>query len=269
MSPAITKRIEEEACPADAAVDRSRTAMPVVTFGRATSCSQQCRRVKRNSGSISCQTVTRRRLAAALAAFRRRLSLLFDNASHAHAAEGGPRYAETDPTVDTLVPLYGSAPFMERECHDMYGIVFRGNGDLRPILLYEGFKRPTRCARILEARRAAAGSLIASDEKRVNRPFDAASESRPPRIRARRARRCGDRQHRSSHPATHGTIQVIAMLDGEKVERVDVHLRLPPSRLREGVRGPHLAQPDPRTSTASTTARASSTTSRTARPSRR
>ena len=44
-----------------------------------------------------------------------------------------------DPTVDTLVPLYGSARYMERECHDMYGIVFRGNDDLRPILLYEGF----------------------------------------------------------------------------------------------------------------------------------
>ena len=26
-----------------------------------------------------------------------------------------------------------------------------------------------------------------------------------------------------SHPATHGTIQVIASLDGEKVTRVDVH----------------------------------------------
>ena len=46
---------------------------------------------------------------------------------------------EQDPTVDSLVALYGSAGFMERECHDMYGIVFRGNRDLRPILLYEGF----------------------------------------------------------------------------------------------------------------------------------
>ena len=49
------------------------------------------------------------------------------------------RVAEADPGVDSLTPLYGSAAFMERECHDMYGIDFRGNGDLRPILLYEGF----------------------------------------------------------------------------------------------------------------------------------
>jgi NADH-quinone oxidoreductase subunit C len=49
------------------------------------------------------------------------------------------RVPEAEPTVDSLVPLYGSAAFMERECHDMYGIAFRGNADLRPILLYEGF----------------------------------------------------------------------------------------------------------------------------------
>jgi NADH-quinone oxidoreductase subunit C len=49
------------------------------------------------------------------------------------------RVTEGDPTVDSLIALYGSARFMERECHDMYGIVFRGNPDLRPILLYEGF----------------------------------------------------------------------------------------------------------------------------------
>jgi NADH-quinone oxidoreductase subunit C len=49
------------------------------------------------------------------------------------------RVAEADPRVDSLTKLYGAAAFMERECHDMYGIVFRGNHDLRPILLYEGF----------------------------------------------------------------------------------------------------------------------------------
>ena len=49
------------------------------------------------------------------------------------------RVSADDPTVDTLKSLYGSAGYMERECHDMYGIVFRGNDDLRPILLYEGF----------------------------------------------------------------------------------------------------------------------------------
>jgi NADH-quinone oxidoreductase subunit C len=50
------------------------------------------------------------------------------------------RVGVEDPAVDSLTPLYGSAGFMERECHDMYGIVFRGNADLRPILLYEGFE---------------------------------------------------------------------------------------------------------------------------------
>ena len=50
------------------------------------------------------------------------------------------RVGATEPVVDSLVSLYGSAAYMERECHDMYGIVFRGNHGLRPILLYEGFR---------------------------------------------------------------------------------------------------------------------------------
>ena len=47
---------------------------------------------------------------------------------------------EPDPTVPTLTGMFGSARYMEREAHDMYGIGFAGNGDLRPILLYEGFE---------------------------------------------------------------------------------------------------------------------------------
>lgn len=49
------------------------------------------------------------------------------------------RVTEAAPEVDSLVSLYGAAGYAERECHEMYGIRFRGNGDLRPILLYEGF----------------------------------------------------------------------------------------------------------------------------------
>ncbi len=46
---------------------------------------------------------------------------------------------ERHPVVDSLTPLFGSALFAERECHEMYGIVFRGLPDDRPVLLYEGF----------------------------------------------------------------------------------------------------------------------------------
>ncbi len=63
----------------------------------------------------------------------------FYSTTHKQRVRLKARVDEGDPTVDSLVPLYGSAAFMERECHDMYGIVFRGNSDLRPILLYEGF----------------------------------------------------------------------------------------------------------------------------------
>ena len=47
--------------------------------------------------------------------------------------------AEDDAVVPTLTTLYGSARFLEREAHEMFGIRFEGNADLRPILLYEGF----------------------------------------------------------------------------------------------------------------------------------
>ena len=50
------------------------------------------------------------------------------------------RVSLAEPVVDSLKGLYGSAGYMERERHDMYGIRFRGNDDLRPILLYEGFE---------------------------------------------------------------------------------------------------------------------------------
>lgn len=48
--------------------------------------------------------------------------------------------SERDPEVDSLVELWSSANFMEREAWDMYGIVFKNHPDLRRVLLYEEFK---------------------------------------------------------------------------------------------------------------------------------
>ena len=42
---------------------------------------------------------------------------------------------EEDPNVPTVVDLWPGAAFFERECFDMFGIVFEGHPDLRRILL--------------------------------------------------------------------------------------------------------------------------------------
>ncbi|MFO1304664.1 MAG: NADH-quinone oxidoreductase subunit C [Burkholderiales bacterium] len=63
----------------------------------------------------------------------------FYSTAHAVRVRMKTAVAEDAPEVDSLTALYGAAGFSERECRDMYGIGFRGNADLRPILLYEGF----------------------------------------------------------------------------------------------------------------------------------
>lgn len=47
---------------------------------------------------------------------------------------------EQDPVVDSLVPLWKGANWLEREVWDMFGIRFREHPDLRRVLLYEEFQ---------------------------------------------------------------------------------------------------------------------------------
>jgi NADH-quinone oxidoreductase subunit C len=47
---------------------------------------------------------------------------------------------ESAPEVDSIRDLWIAADWYERECHEMYGIVFKGHPNLKPLLLYDGFQ---------------------------------------------------------------------------------------------------------------------------------
>lgn len=44
------------------------------------------------------------------------------------------------PEVDSIVGVYPIADWMERECYDMMGIIFRGHPNLKRLLMWEGFE---------------------------------------------------------------------------------------------------------------------------------
>ena len=59
--------------------------------------------------------------------------------THHHRLRVKVEIPEDDPVVDSAVPLYASANWMEREVWDLYGIGFTGHPDPRRLLLYESF----------------------------------------------------------------------------------------------------------------------------------
>ncbi len=49
------------------------------------------------------------------------------------------KLSDLDPSVDSLVPLWPSANFFEREVFDLFGIRFNGHPDLKRIMMPEGW----------------------------------------------------------------------------------------------------------------------------------
>ncbi len=44
------------------------------------------------------------------------------------------------PEIETVTGIWEAATWYEREAHDLFGVEFKGNPDLSPLLLFEGFE---------------------------------------------------------------------------------------------------------------------------------
>jgi NADH-quinone oxidoreductase subunit C len=64
----------------------------------------------------------------------------FFSATHKHRLRLVVPLDEADAAVDSLVPLWAGANWLEREVWDMFGIRFHGHPDLKRILMYEEFE---------------------------------------------------------------------------------------------------------------------------------
>ena len=147
--------------------------------------------------------------------------------------------------VDSLAALYGSARFMEREATTCTASRFEGNPDLRPILLYEEFvghplrkdypkEREQPLVPVPRLRLSADGRQLAA-QPGPHSTFgsaDCASDSVVVNMGP-------------SHPAMHGTVRIVAELDGEKVQRADVQCGYLHRGFEKECGAPHLAQADP------------------------
>ena len=119
-------------------------------------------------------------------------------------------------SVPSLISLYKSANWFEREAWDMFGIPFTGHPDLRRILCHEDFEgfalRKDYPADKRQSLRTPLEHVFAKDKERMIRDeTDYLSDKVWLNIGP-------------AHPATHGTLRFMAVLSGETIEKMDVEI---------------------------------------------
>ena len=113
---------------------------------------------------------------------------------------------DSDPRIDSLMPVWEGANWFEREAYDMFGISFDGHPDLRRILLYRGFE----------------GHPLRKDyPQEKEQPLDH-NASDPTFYMNKRNEQGIETRHMllhmgPSHPAMHGVIHLTLELDGETI----------------------------------------------------
>lgn len=122
--------------------------------------------------------------------------------------------SEEDPVLPSLVDVWKGANWFEREAFDMFGLRFDGHPNLRRILTHEAFRGHPLRKDYDPARR-----WILTEDK-VYRPHPQPSdEEEEEDLFERMTINIGP-----SHPATHGTLRVVATLDGETIDASEVEI---------------------------------------------
>ena len=135
----------------------------------------------------------------------------FEAVYHLYSIPNGRRLrlkvplAASDPTLPSVIPVWKAADWFEREAFDMFGLVFDGHPNLRRILTHEAFQ----------------GHALRKDYDAAKRWILTEDKIWQPRLEAPER---GDSMFERmtinlgpSHPATHGTFRIVAMVDGEQI----------------------------------------------------
>jgi NADH-quinone oxidoreductase subunit C/D len=120
--------------------------------------------------------------------------------------------------VPSVTEVYRSANWFEREAYDLFGIRFSGHPNLRRILCHEDFVgHPLRKDYPADQNQVLATPLehvFASDRERLL-------------VKGEQEDYLSDKVWINigpAHPATHGTLRFMSILDGETIERCDVEI---------------------------------------------
>jgi NADH-quinone oxidoreductase subunit C/D len=144
--------------------------------------------------------------------------LRFESVYHLYSIPNGRRLrlkvpvSESDPTLPSVIPVWKAADWFEREAFDMYGLVYQGHPNLRRILTHEAFQGHPLRKDYDPARR-----WILTEDK-IWQPKLEAPE-RKDSMFERMTINMGP-----SHPATHGTFRIVAMLDGEEIVASEIEI---------------------------------------------
>lgn len=118
-----------------------------------------------------------------------------------------------DESVASVTPIWKGANWFEREAFDMFGIKFAGHPNLTRLLTHHEFVgHPLR------------KDYDADKQQHLSQSLPVHFDDSYPKIENPNQDNLVPLNIGPSHPATHGTLRVMAQLDGEKIARANVEI---------------------------------------------